>query len=104
MSEPSTEPRLKYFPVSFFAMVMGLTGLAIAWHKAQSVFSLSVDLGTPILVLAAGLFAILLALYLTKLVHYRAAVKAELGHPIHLNPPRRNPRLRPTTGSKAVLG
>ena len=85
MSEPSTEPRLKYFPVSFFAMVMGLTGLAIAWHKAQSVFSLSVDLGTPILVLAAGLFAILLALYLTKLVRYRAAVKAELGHPIHLN-------------------
>jgi tellurite resistance protein len=85
MSEPTPEPRLRHFPVSFFAMVMGLTGLAIAWDKAQIVFALPVDLGTPILALAAGLFCVLLALYLTKLARYRDAVTAELGHPIHLN-------------------
>lgn len=40
MPVPTSEPRLRYFPVSFFAMVMGLTGLAIAWHKAQTTFAL----------------------------------------------------------------
>jgi tellurite resistance protein len=85
MPESSADPRLSHFPVSFFAVVMGLTGLAIAWHKAQMVFALPIDLGTPILILAAGTFCVLLALYLTKLVRHRAAVAAELGHPIHLN-------------------
>jgi tellurite resistance protein len=85
MPEPTSEPRLRYFPVSFFAMVMGLTGLAIAWHKAQATFALPVDLGTPILVLAAALFCVLLALYLIKIVRWREAVAAELGHPIHIN-------------------
>jgi tellurite resistance protein len=85
MSEPTVEPRLRHFPVSFFAMVMGLAGLAIAWHKAQVAFALSVDLGTPILLLAAGLFCVLLTLYLIKLVRWREAVAAELAHPIHLN-------------------
>ena len=81
MSEPTADPRLRHFPVSFFAMVMGLTGLAIAWQKAQVTFALPVDLGTPILILAGGLFCVLLGLYLTKLVRHRAAVVAELGHP-----------------------
>jgi tellurite resistance protein len=85
MSEPTADPRLRHFPVSFFAMVMGLTGLAIAWHKAQAAFALPVDLATPILTLAGGLFCVLLGLYLTKLVRYRAAVLAELGHPVHIN-------------------
>ncbi len=85
LGTPSADARLSHFPVSFFAVVMGLAGLAIAWHKAQMVFSLPIDLGTPLLMLAAGIFCVLLALYLTKLVRHRAAVAAELGHPIHLN-------------------
>jgi tellurite resistance protein len=85
MPDPSAEPRLRHFPVSFFAMVMGLTGLAIAWHEAQASFALRVDLATPILVLAGALFCVLLVLYLTKLVRWPDAVAAELGHPVHLN-------------------
>jgi len=85
MSEPTAEARLRHFPVSFFAMVMGLTGLSIAWRQAQTVFALPVDLATPILVLAGLSFAVLLAFYLIKLLRWREAVIAELGHPIHLN-------------------
>jgi tellurite resistance protein len=85
MSEPTAEPRLRHFPVSFFAVVMGLTGLAIAWHKAQTTFALPLDLATPLLVLAGALFCVLLALYLTKLVRWREAVIAELGNPVLLN-------------------
>jgi tellurite resistance protein len=85
MSEPTAEPRLRHFPVSFFAMVMGLTGLAIAWHKAQTVFALPVDLATPILIVSGVLFCLLVGLYVAKLVRWRTAVVAELNHPIQLN-------------------
>jgi tellurite resistance protein len=85
MPDPTTPSRLRDFPISFFAMVMGLTGLAIAWYKAQSIFGLPLDLATPILVLAAVLFCVLFALYMAKWVRWRSAVAAELAHPIHIN-------------------
>jgi tellurite resistance protein len=85
VTEPPSEPRLKYFPVSFFAMVMGLTGLAIAWHQAEIVYVMPLRLSEALLVLAALSFAALLALYLNKLWHHREAVAQELAHPIQLN-------------------
>jgi tellurite resistance protein len=85
MSDPSPEPRLKFFPVSFFSMVMGLTGLAIAWHKAEAVFGLQVRMSGALLVLAGVAFVALAVLYLNKLLRYREAVAQELAHPIQLN-------------------
>ncbi len=49
--------RLAYFPISFFAMVMGLAGVTIAWAKAQHVLGLGVDLGLPLLVVTGTAFA-----------------------------------------------
>jgi tellurite resistance protein len=81
----ATEPRLRHFPITFFTMVMGLAGLSIAWGKAQASFGLGLDLATPILILTGVIFTVLLALYLTKVLRWRAAVVAELAHPIQLN-------------------
>jgi tellurite resistance protein len=85
MSNPFPEPRLKYFPVSFFAMVMGLTGLSIAWREAETVFALKLAMSDALLVLATVAFVTLTALYLTKLARFRPAVAKEIGHPIQLN-------------------
>lgn len=85
MTEPTAEPRLKYFPVSFFAMVMGLAGLAIAWHRAEVVYAMPLRMSEALLVLAALSFAALLALYLNKIWRHREAVAQELAHPIQLN-------------------
>jgi tellurite resistance protein len=85
MSDPSPEPRLKFFPVSFFAMVMGLTGLAIAWHKAEAVLGLRVRISEALLALAGVAFVALALLYLNKVLRYREAVAKELAHPIQLN-------------------
>jgi tellurite resistance protein len=38
MSEHSS--RLKNFSISWFSIVMGLAGFAIAWSKTESIFSL----------------------------------------------------------------
>lgn len=77
--------RLAFFPISFFAMVMGLSGLALAWEKAQHVFNRDLGLYLPLLTLSSGVFAVLLVLYLGKLVLHRPQVMQELAHPVKLS-------------------
>jgi tellurite resistance protein len=79
------EPRLKHFPVAFFSIVMGLAGVAIAWHKAQLVFGIPLDMAGGMRWLAVGLFVLIAGAYLTKLARWPDAVVKELGHPIQLN-------------------
>lgn len=77
--------RLEHFPISSFAMVMGLSGLTIGWEKAQKVLDL--DLGvTPWLIgTTTTLLVVLSLIYAAKLVLYRGAVIQELRHPVKLN-------------------
>jgi tellurite resistance protein len=85
MHGQSRESRIKYFPVSFFAMVMGLAGLSIAWHKAEQVFSLQLAMSGALLAFAATAFGVLALLYGLKLLRFRPSVAKELAHPIQLN-------------------
>jgi tellurite resistance protein len=84
-SPTAPEPRLKHFPVAFFAIVMGLTGVSIAWHKAQSTFGIPVDMAGGLLWVAIGVFALAVGLYLAKLVRYPQAVIGEMRNPVQLN-------------------
>ncbi len=77
--------RLAHFPISFFATVMGLTGLCIAWEKAEHTFDLPIRLESALLPFAALVFAGLLMLYLLKLYRYPQEVFKELNHPVKLN-------------------
>lgn len=75
------ESRLEFFPISFFATVMGLSGLTIAWQRAETIFELPFSvspmmLGTTILV-----FIILMLTYAMKIFRYTRAVQAELRIP-----------------------
>jgi len=36
-------PRLKNFPISWFAMIMGMAGFTIAWGRAEQVLGLGVS-------------------------------------------------------------
>ncbi|MCG6898240.1 MAG: SLAC1 anion channel family protein [Thiocapsa sp.] len=85
MSHTTEAPRLKYLPVAFFAMVMGLAGLSIAWHKAASRLGLPGVIAEAILAFAALVFLTLLISYGIKSFRYPAAVANELAHPIQLN-------------------
>jgi len=83
--EAAALPRLPHLPISFFAVVMGLSGLAIAWEKAQRVFAIDLGLAPWLVGLAATVFIVLAPLYLAKFLFYRAAVAAEWRHPVKLN-------------------
>lgn len=79
------QARLNHFPVSFFAMVMGLSGLTLAWEKAHQVLQMPAYVAEALLLFTAGLFLLLAGFYLAKLLRYRSAVLQELGHPIKLS-------------------
>jgi len=79
------DSKLKHFHVSFFATVMGLAGLALAWQRAQQVLGMPGAVGLSLAVVSAALFALVVASYGLKLLRHRAAVLEELHHPIKLS-------------------
>ncbi|HMX16013.1 MAG TPA: SLAC1 anion channel family protein, partial [Rhodocyclaceae bacterium] len=85
MNQTATDgSRLAHLPVSIFAMVMGLSGLTLAWQKAAETLATPAAVATALFLLAALVFAFLCLAYGTKLVRHRAAVAAELNHPVRL--------------------
>jgi tellurite resistance protein len=85
ISTSSKNSRLALFPVSFFAVVMGLAGLAIAWAKTEEIFALTLHPSHYLLGFAATVFAVLAVTYAAKIVRHSKAVIKELGHPVKLN-------------------
>lgn len=77
--------RLENFPISFFAMVMGLAGLTIAWEKAQQLLGMDLHINNGLVVFTAAVFAVLVGFYVGKFLRYREAVASELSHPVKLN-------------------
>ncbi len=74
--------RIKNFPVSFFAVVMGLTGLAIAYMRASFLGKASEAVGISLTFLATFIFFLFLIFYSLKILKYFEVVKAEFNHPI----------------------
>lgn len=74
--------RLKNFPISWFAMIMGMAGFTLAWSRAEQVLGLGFALSPILLPLTAALFVVLALLFITKLLKYPQAVRAEIEHPV----------------------
>ncbi len=79
------ESRLKYFPAPLFAVVMGLSGLAIAYQKAAAFFGYPKIIGTSLVYLTIAVFTIFAVTYLAKLIKYPEEVKEEFSHPVRIN-------------------
>ncbi|MDV7104606.1 SLAC1 anion channel family protein [Vibrio sp. TH_r3] len=75
--------RLKHFPISMFSIVMGLSGLSIAWQKS---LSMSYPIITTFVAILASIAMMLISgIYLIKLIRYPNAVLAETKHPVKIN-------------------
>jgi len=85
MTTISPTARLAHFPAAFFAMVMGLSGLAIGWEKAQQMLALELPFVPWLIGLSTLVFLVLAGLYAAKLAWHRDAVLAELRHPMRLS-------------------
>jgi tellurite resistance protein len=75
--------RLMHFPVSFFSIVMGLSGLTLAWKVAGQAIPASVSF---ILMLFTSIVMTIIAVfYGAKWWFYPKAVLHELRHPVRIN-------------------
>jgi tellurite resistance protein len=80
----ASSARLKNFPIAWFALIMGLSGLTIAWSRAEHIFGLGFALSPILLALTAALFVLLSSTYAAKAIKYPQEVLAEFKHPVKL--------------------
>lgn len=84
-NEAGNEPvRLKNFPIAWFSLIMGLSGLTIAWSRAEHILGLEFAVSPVLLGLTATLFVLLTALYAAKFIKYPQEVLSEFKHPVKL--------------------
>ncbi len=81
-AEVGQSARLRNFPVAWFAVIMGLTGLTIAWARTERTFGLGVAVSPRLLGVSAAVFVVLAALYSAKAVRHQVMVQAEIMHPV----------------------
>jgi tellurite resistance protein len=68
-----------------YAIIMGLSGLTIAYQKAAIWLGFPSFLGTFFAVLTTAVFLVVSFFYILKLIRYPEAVKNEFNHPIRIN-------------------
>ncbi|WP_024791470.1 SLAC1 anion channel family protein [Lebetimonas sp. JS032] len=73
---------LQYFPVQLFAVVMGLSGLTIAYAKAYHFLDFPYWPYFILLILDTAAFFGVFITYMIKWVKYPDAIKAEVNHPV----------------------
>lgn len=78
------EPRLKHYPITVFAIVMGLMGLTLALHAASPFYRLAEIGAQGALWLGLGVAAVIAAGYLAKILRYPGQVAWEWHHPVRL--------------------
>ena len=77
--------RLAHLPISIFAVVMGLSGLSLAWQKTAGVLGTPAFIWQSLLALTITCFVLFAASYLVKSLRYFSFAKAEFNHPIKLS-------------------
>lgn len=77
--------RIAHFPISFFATVMGLSGLTLAWEKTQHIYALEIPISLVLTSITVIVFVLLSLTYISKLIYHRDEIQKELRHPVKLN-------------------
>jgi len=85
METAHQENRLQNFSISFFAIVLGMVGFALALQRAEMVLHLSVSISAYVRYLTIALAAVISVIYLTKFIRYPGEVKKEFLHPVKIN-------------------
>jgi len=85
MNNEAVVSRLRFFPIMFFAIVMGLSGLAIVFQKASEMFGLPSIIGSALAFTDVALFAVIVLFYAAKTIRYPGEVAKEFVHPIRVN-------------------
>jgi tellurite resistance protein len=81
----ANESKLKYLPISFFSIIMGLTGFFLSLEKAAAILHLEHNILNYLLYLIVLIFLIIAFFYLLKMIKYFPEVRKEIAHPVRLS-------------------
>lgn len=79
------DTRLQNFPISFLSVPLGLSGLALATQKAESILKLPFEFSSYMTWVAILSFLVVLIIYLVKVFKYPEEAKSEFNNPIKIN-------------------
>ncbi|MBN2755343.1 MAG: SLAC1 anion channel family protein [Candidatus Goldbacteria bacterium] len=85
MEKPVLVSKLQYFPVTVFSIIMGISGLAIAFYRAYHLGWFPFWPYFLVVLFDGILFILFLFVYGLKMIKYPEEVKAEYGHKIKIN-------------------
>ena len=77
--------KISNFPIMFYAVVMGLGGLCVAYESLNKLLKLSQSVGFVLNAFTSAVFAFISFIYLIKIIKFPNEVRAELNHPIKIN-------------------
>lgn len=81
---PAGDARLAHYPVTFFAIGMGMMGLTLALHAGETAFGRGPEVSHAAFGVALGLLGLVALGYLAKALRHPAAVAAEWHHPVRI--------------------
>lgn len=76
--------RLEHFPVTFFAIGMGMMGLTLALHAAEQAHATGNAASQTALALSVTLLAVISGFYVAKALRFPGAVVVEWHHPVRI--------------------
>lgn len=81
---PAEFSRLAHFPVTFFAIVMGLMGLTLALHAGAPSMPMLENASSLVLLMGAAVMIIIAMIYVAKALRHTGMVIEEWHHPVKL--------------------
>jgi tellurite resistance protein len=78
-------PIITYFPVSFFSVIMGLSGFTLAWKGADNLFFHNSAIWLCLAYVTSISMAVISIIYAIKIWCYPEAVLEEIRHPVRIN-------------------
>ncbi|PZX53710.1 tellurite resistance protein [Cereibacter changlensis] len=83
-ADVAAEARLAHFPVTFFAIGMGMMGLTLALRAGEAAFALGPEASRAALLVSLALLGLVALGYLAKALLHPAAVAAEWRLPVRI--------------------
>lgn len=84
ITPPAATSALAHFPVTFFAIIMGLMGLTLALHAGAPAIGWLAHAASLMLLTGGAVFVLVAAIYIAKALRYPAQVVEEWHHPVKL--------------------